>query len=67
MDSRNVRPHAHLWLSDLNERADLPRVIHPELDHGNFGPVAKLEQGQRQPDVIVEVAHIPKHPIAARQ
>ena len=49
-----------------DQQADLARVVHPEFDHRDLGPVAKLEQRQRQADVVVEVAVVAEHPVAGR-
>ena len=47
-----------------DERADLARVIHPELDDRDVRRVAQLEQRQRQADVVVQIARVPEHAVA---
>ena len=63
----DVGPHAHLRLGDADQRADFARVIHAQLDHRDVGPRAQLEQRERQADVVVQVAPVPKHRVLRRQ
>ena len=63
----DVGPHAHVGLGDADERADLPGVIHAQFDHRHLRPGAQLEQRERQADVVVQIALVPKHRVARRQ
>ena len=63
----HVRPDAHVRLGNPHERADLPRVVHSELDDGNLRPLPQLHERERQPDVIVEVPAVADDAVARRQ
>jgi hypothetical protein len=60
----DVRPHAHLGLRDADERANLSRMVHAQLDDRDVRPRAQLQQRQRQADVVVEIPLVPEDPIA---
>ena len=63
----DVGPDADLRLGDADERADLARMIHAELDDRDVRSRPQLEQRQRQADVVVQVALVPEHPVPRRQ
>jgi hypothetical protein len=63
----DVRPHAHVGLGDAHERADLSCVVHPQFDDGDLRPLPQLDEGQRQPDVVVQVSPVANHAVARAQ
>ncbi len=54
----HVGPHAHVRLGHADQHADFPRVVHAELHHRDVRAMPKLEQRERQSEVVVEVARI---------
>ena len=63
----HIGPDAHVGLGNANQRADLPCVIHPQLDDGDLRPLAQLDERQRQPDVIVEVSAVANDAVSRRE
>ena len=63
----DVGPHANLGLGDPDEQAELARVVHPEFHDRDVGSVPQLEQRERQPEVVVEIALVPHDPEALGQ
>ena len=63
----DVRPHPQIGLGDVHEAANLSGTAHSKLHHRHLRPRAQLQQRQRQPDVVVQVAPIPKHPVPPRE
>ncbi len=63
----DIRPDAHVGLSDADQRADFTSVIHTELDHRHVRLPPQLEQRERQANVIVQIPFVPKHAIARGQ
>jgi hypothetical protein len=42
-------------------------MVHAELDHRNVRSLPQLQQREWKPDVVVEVALVPEHPVARAQ
>ena len=63
----DIRPDAHVGLSDADQRADFTSVIHTELDHCHVRLPPQLEQRERQANVIVQIPLVPKHAVARGQ
>ena len=67
MGLADVRPHPYIRLSDANQRADFPGMIHPQLDDGDLRPLPQLDERQRQPDVVVEIPAVADDAVPRRQ
>ena len=63
----NVGPHANRGLGNVFEQANLAGVIHAEFHDGDIGAMAKLEERQRKPEMVVQVAAILHNPVARRE
>ena len=61
MRRADVGPDAHLWLGDLHESADLAGMVHPQFEHPDVRLRPQLQQRQRKPNVIVQIAPVAKH------
>ena len=57
----DIRPHANVWRRNLDEPADLARVIHAQFHHGHVGRGPQLHQRQRKADVVVQVPLVLHH------
>jgi hypothetical protein len=63
----HVGPHAHVRLGNLDQRSDFPGRAHPQFHHGHVGRVHHLQQRERDPDVVVQVAPVPEGAESQRQ
>ena len=63
----DVRPDPHVRLGDAHQRADLPGVIHAQLDDGDLRPLPQLDERQRQPDVVVEIPAVADDAVPRRE
>ena len=63
----HVGPHPHVRVRHPHQRADFSDVIHPQLDDRDLRAPPQLDEGQRQPDVIVEVSAVASHPVPQRE
>ena len=59
----DVRPHTDIGLGDAHQRADLPGVVHAQLDDRNLRLPPQLDERRRQPDVVVEVPAVADHAV----
>ena len=55
----------HRRLGQSSEIGDFARMVHAHLDHRGAVKVAQLEQGQRQADVVVQIAARGQHRLLA--
>ena len=55
VDGADVDDHADVRLGDRRQLGDLARAAHRHLEHEHLGPRRRAEDGQRQPDLGVEV------------
>ena len=63
----HICPYAQLWLGNGDKRADFARMIHAQFHHRDVRLLSKLQQRQRQADVIVEVPLVLHHPNRAER
>ena len=57
----HICPYAQLWLGNGDKRADFARMIHAQFHHRDVRLLSKLQQRQRQADVIVQVPLVLHH------
>ena len=67
MGVANIGPHADVRFRDADQRANLSRMVHAQLDDSDLRPGPQLEQRERQTDVVVEIPLVPEDAITRRQ
>jgi hypothetical protein len=64
---RHIGPHPKVWLRNLDQAFDLTGRTHAKLDHRDLRSGAQLEQGERDTDVVVEIAVTPEHAVTGSE
>ena len=59
----DIGPDADVRPGDADERANLARVVHAQLDDSHVRPRRQPDERQRQPDVVVEIPVVSHHAI----
>ena len=63
----DVGDDSHVRLDDLPQVVDLPRAVHPHLQHADLTAPVQPQQGQGQADVVVVIALGLEHPVPGAQ
>ena len=63
----DVGDDSHVRLDDLPQLVDLPRAVHPHLQHADHTAPVQPQQGQGQADVVVVIALGLEHPVPGAQ
>ena len=56
MDGADIGDHTHGWQGDIAQEGDLTGNVESHFQHGALMPGPQLEQGERQADLVVQVA-----------